>query len=492
MDFLDPRRRRSHRRRLFIGYALMSIMIAIGTMIILYLAYGYDIDRKTGGLIQNGIVFVDSKPSGATIYLNDVRQGSRTDTRMVLPAGTYTVRLEADGYRNWERTINLEGGQIQQLVYPFFLPTILKTTDVSVYDTLPSLATQSPDRRWVLVQKPGQTYQFDVFDLNDPNKAPLVMTIPPAVLSVPGAASSLEIVEWSTDNRHVLIKRTYDQDTEYIMLDREDTAETININKVLGITPVFITLRDKKADQFYYLDAVPGVLRSANTANKTLSAPLASDVLAYKAYADDVIVYATQAGAEAGKTDFKIIERDKVYALKSVNQSDSYFMDVARYDSEWYYVVGGSKDNMVFVYENPVPSLKQGSKTPLIIAAILRFEDPRFVSFSANAQYISLQNGTKFLTVDLEDRRQYRFTLEHAIDSATKVAWMDGHRFVFTVNNQSHIIEFDGSNEETLVTSELTPGPFFDRNYDNVFTFEPSKQVSTKKAFTFTQIDQNQ
>ncbi|MDQ3123195.1 MAG: PEGA domain-containing protein, partial [bacterium] len=149
MDFLDPKRKRAHRRRLFIGYVLMSIVVALGTMVILYLAYGYDIDRKTGTVIQNGIVFVESQPSGASVFLNGIHQNSRTGTRMVLPEGVYTVRLEAEGYRTWERTFNLEGGQLQRLIYPFLIPDTLEGTAVKNYETLPLLTTQSPDRRWV-------------------------------------------------------------------------------------------------------------------------------------------------------------------------------------------------------------------------------------------------------------------------------------------------------------------------------------------------------
>jgi hypothetical protein len=490
MDFLDPRRRKAHRRRLFIGYVLMSIVVAIGTMIILYLAYGYDIDRKTGDLIQNGIVFVDSKPGGASIFVNDVRQGSLTDTRMVLPAGVYTVRLEAEGYRHWERTFNLEGGQIQRLVYPYLIPNTFNTADIFQYDSVPQLATQSPDRRWVLIQKPGQVYQLDLFDLNNAAQAPKTVTIPSSILTSPNVPANLTAIEWSTDNRHVMFSRDFGGTIEYLMIDHESPNESININKVLGIAPALITLRDKKFDQFYYLDSAPGTLRSANTSNRTLSAPLANAVINFKSYSDDIILYTTQENVDAGKTDFRVIERDKTYALKTVTQSEAYVMDVARYDDEWYYVVGGSADNMAFVYKNPLPALKQETRAPLIVTAILRLENPRFVSFSANTQFIALQSGNQLITLDLEDEHQYRIKLEYDIALAGKLKWMDGHRLTFTINSQSYIVDFDGSNVETLVSMNMPIEPLFDRNFDNVFTVEGSKQVSGKQALTRTVLEQ--
>lgn len=490
MDFLDPRRKKVHRRQLFIGYALMSILIAMSTLLILYLAYGYDIDRKTGTLIQNGIVFVDSKPGGASITVNDVPQRTRTNSRLVLPAGVYTLKLEAEGYRTWERTFMLEGGQIQRLVYPFLIPNNLVTRDIEVYDAQPLLASQSPDRRWVIVQKPGQTYLFDVFDLADPDKAPAQLVMPVSVLTKPGAEAVLRAVEWSNDNRHVLIERTFEGNREFIILDRENQAGTINVNTALGITPAEVSLRDKKPDQLYYLDALPGTLRSANLGNRTISAPLAAGVIDYKTYSDNIVLFATQADViESGKTEFRVLENDKTYTLKSVDQADAYVMDVARYESRWYYVVGSAANNMAFVYENPLPALKQVTATPLIVTAILRLDNPRFVSFSANTQFIALQSGNQFLAIDLEDNRQYRTKLSYDIPVSQEIKWMDGHRLLFTNNAQSYIVDFDGSNEQTLVTSRLNPGPFFDRDFDNVLTFEDSKQTVGKAALTITVIE---
>ncbi|MET0779823.1 MAG: PEGA domain-containing protein, partial [Candidatus Saccharimonadales bacterium] len=88
MDFLDPKKQKAHARRLTLGYALIGLVLLLGTTILLYLAYGFGID-KNGRVIQNGLVFISSQPSGADIYINGQSKG-QTDTRVVLPAGSYT------------------------------------------------------------------------------------------------------------------------------------------------------------------------------------------------------------------------------------------------------------------------------------------------------------------------------------------------------------------------------------------------------------------
>lgn len=487
MDFLDPRKRRAHRRRLVFGYALMAILIAIGTMVLLYLSYGYDVDRKTGELIQNGIVFVDSQPQGASVYLDDVLQPNTTDARLDIPAGTYTVRLERDGYRGWQRTFNIEGGQFQRLVYPLLIPNVLETSDVLTYDSLPQLATQSPDRRWLLVQRPGTVYQFDLFDLNNPDDASETVQIPIGLLTSPSTKSTLEFVEWSNDNRHLVFKRSFDKKTEYILFDRENPDESININTTMGINPALISLKNKRPDQLYYLDTKPGVLRIANINNKTISAPLANAVHEYSTYGDELVLLATTDGTEKDKAEIRILEKSETFTLREVSKSDRYVLDLSRYDNQWYYVVGSSADNQTLVYEDPLRSLKSNDSKPLEVVSLLGLDNPRYTSFSANTQFVIVQSGNKISVLDLYDSEQYSYELKHNIDIKKEIEWMDGHRLVYVVNNQSYIIDFDGSNENTLVTS-MGVRPYFDRDYDNVFTLEGSKADPAKQALTITKL----
>lgn len=488
MDFLDPRRKKAHKQRLFIGYFLMSIAIGLGTVLIVSLANGFWIDPKDGSLIQNGTVYVDSQPQNARVIVNGVEQRNRTDTRLSLPAGDYTIEIEAEGYRHWERTFSLDARDIKRIRYPYLIPNTFVTTDVSTYESFPGLATQSPDRRWLLAQKPGSTYQFDLFDLNDPQKAKQSIELPKAVLEEPDAKATLKFVEWSTDNRHVLFERTYGDKTEFVLFDIEKPVESTSINKSFGINPKVVSLKNKRPDQFYYLEVVPGVLRVADLSNKTISAPLLDAVIDYKTYGDDIVLYATGKDAEAGKADFRILENDKNYKLKTVALADKYVMDVSKYENQWYYVVGSSNEELAFVYEDPLPALKQNDSSRLVVH-LLRIKNPRFASFSAGTQFIGVQSGNEILTIDLEDNHQYRLKLSVDIAPDYQVKWMDGHRFIYTAADQSYIIDFDGSNEETLVTSKVFPGPFFDRDYDNVFTFEDSKSQAGKKALTMTVIE---
>src|SRR5690606_33861796 len=200
MDFLDPRKKRAHKIRLYIGYALMACVLVIGSTIVFFEARGFDIDRKTGEIIQNGLVFVNAHPEPATVYVNGKREG-QTDTRLTIPTGDYTFEFSRDGYRKWQRSFHLDGSTIERLDYVFMFPEQLNTTGIRNYDGAPAFASQSPDRKWLLIQQPGNFLTFDVFDLGNQNNPSVTsFTLPTNLMNMARGGDKLELVEWSTDN----------------------------------------------------------------------------------------------------------------------------------------------------------------------------------------------------------------------------------------------------------------------------------------------------
>src|SRR4029078_5340145 len=175
MDFFDPQKQKEHTIRLAVGYVVIGLVLLAATTILLYRAKGFGVD-KHGQIIQNGLVFVSSHPSGADIYVNGKRYKDATNTRMDVPAGQYVVELRRDGYRPWKRGLPVGGGKVTRFDYLRLFPTTLAPVAAKSYAAPPSLFTQSVDYRWLLVATPEQN-AFDLFDLDadKPIAKPLTM-----------------------------------------------------------------------------------------------------------------------------------------------------------------------------------------------------------------------------------------------------------------------------------------------------------------------------
>lgn len=484
MDFLDPKKKRAHNIRLYIGYLLMGIALTIGTFVLLFEAYGFDFNRQTGEVIQNGLIFVDAHPEQAQVFMNGKREGD-TDMRLTVPAGEYNIRLHRAGYRDWQRTFILEGSIIERLNYAFLFPEQLDTSDIQLYASAPGFATQSPDRKWVIAQQPGKLETFDITNIGEANPPTAQIVIPTGILTPAAGTHALELAEWSTDNRHFIVKHTYKGGSEFVRIDRERPGESLNLSKHFNIPLAQVAMRDKKFDKLHLLDT-KGNLRFADTKSKQVT-QLAAKVSAYKSYSDDILVYTTDDTAPADKTFVMVRRGDKVTKLRDLPKSKLYLVDITKYEDEWFIGVGTDTEKRAYIYHQPFKVMDQNPpQLPAPVAVLKLDKVPQHMSISANTRFIGVQAGSEFATYDAEHNRTFRYDTNLKLPIGYKATWMDGHRYAVVSDNKLIVFDYDGINMQTLSNAHPAFTPFFDRDYDNLFTLGASVQVANRIALTKT------
>ena len=466
MDFLDPSKKRLRRIPLYISYGPMLSVVTVGTIVLVYAAYGYGINTKTGDVIKNGLLFVDSQPAPAEIFLNGNDTKSGTSARMVLPAGSYNLLLKRDGYRAWQRQLDLKEHSIQRFVYPFLWPTQLSPQTVQAYPASPSLMSQSPDRRWLLVENtnPDPTIlSFDQYDTSRPEVPKQIVNFPAALFtSYNHSSSTFSEVEWASDNRHLLITHSYPGGREYVILDRSSPGSSVNLNVYAALGPSQISLRNKKSDQFYVLDQASASLQQLTLSTKVLT-PILSGVITFKSLSDDLIIYATAVNEPAGKAAINIWDRSNAYRLQAVPTSDRYLMDAGQFQGHWYYIAGASSADGLNLYRDPLDALRDPAKKSAVAMTKFALGGAQAVGFSSNTRFISSQAGQTFNAYDLETLTKYVYTVDKPLVATMK--WMDGHRLIGQTQGTALVNDYDGTNQQLLVPSILPTGGFFDRDY---------------------------
>jgi hypothetical protein len=475
MDFLDPQKQRKQRYIFGIGYTLIAVAILIATIILLYLSYGFNFG-KNGQIIQNGLVFISAQPGTANIYINGHRNTRTTDTRIQIPAGDYDVRLTRSGYRDWQRSITVTGASVQHFDYPLLFPQQLTTTTVKTYATAPDLALQSPDHRWLLTEETAGTPTFNEYDLNNPKQASQAVAIPSTVITKPdaGGAEAYTLVEWSTDNKHVLLSHTYSGGQEYIMFDRDTPADSVNVTTQLKLTPgQTVSLRNKSFDHYFVLDPGTQTLATADLGNTALT-PYLEKVLAFKSYGSDTVLYATAQGVPADKAQIVLHQNNTNYNIRQVDAQPPYLLDLTKYAGTLYTALGASGDSEVDVYQDPVGQQQRSPTHTMVPVSVLRVVTPNYVGFSANAQFIVAENGTQFSVYDAESDNKFTYTVPTPLDSGQSHAtWMDGDRLTLTSGGKLVVFDYDHANAETLVPADGRYTPFFSRDYKVLYTLAP-------------------
>ncbi|HWQ99411.1 MAG TPA: PEGA domain-containing protein [Candidatus Methylomirabilis sp.] len=94
-----------HRRALL--WVFIVAFVAIAPTVVFYTA-GYRWNPKKGAIERNGTLIIDTVPAGASITLNGERLVDRSPvTLQNVAPGTYTIRLERDGFHPWEKTLDV-------------------------------------------------------------------------------------------------------------------------------------------------------------------------------------------------------------------------------------------------------------------------------------------------------------------------------------------------------------------------------------------------
>lgn len=486
MDFMDPKRRRQHTIMLFVGYGLIGLAIALLTVILIFVAYGFG--YKNGQVIQNGLLFLSSTPNPAQIYINGERYKNDTNTQLVLPAATYDFVLKRAGYRDWQRSITVDGGQVQTYAYPFFFPANLTTNTKQQYSTVPALVTESLDRRWLLIARPGSLSSFDVYDLNNVKKDPVQIDLPISLLAA-GMSQSLQLVAWSSDNTHLLMKHVYDAKTEYILLNRTAPDQSLNLTKTLNLalTGIDLRLSNRHYDQYIVDDVLNHALKRAALSAPTLQ-PYISGVLAFATYGDNAVLYATP-DADPAKVAIDYFDGTNTYLIRRDAANTTYLLDLATYSGDLYMAIASASENVAFVYKNPVAQITNQNLGVAVPVQVFRIKAPNYLAFSANAQYIAFENGTSFGVYDTDNDQGFTYTSPDAIDAPQAHAmWMDSARLDYVSKGQVVVFDYDGQNRQVLVSADARYPLVFDQPYKFLYALVPSAADKNQELLTSTSL----
>jgi hypothetical protein len=490
MEFLTKEEKRKHATRLFLGYGLVAILIGLATTLLVYMAQGYNYDSNNG-VVRGGLIFVESQPVSANIYI-DEQIKDRTSARISLGEGQHNLALRQDKYRDWSKTFNLEGGTVLYFIYPKLIPTDITVGVTKVFDGVPVWASQSPNQRWLVLQQNATSPVLTIIDLDNPTNEPALSTLPAGQLVGRGSQlGALTPIEWADDNQHLLLRQNLDGGgSSYVIFDRDNSDNSVNITARhnLPITGQ-ITLKNQKYDKYYFYEPTSQNLSLLDLQTGLVPTPLLQGVVAFKAFADDLLLYVTYTNALSAQADVYVLSSQQdTYKLKSITRDiqQRYLLDLAQFDHSWYYITASVQDNMVLLYRNPLKRATAGNIEPINPQMSLELINPQSVSFSKNYRFVSMQSDKNFVIFDAEQNKVFKFSSSLNISPGQQAQWMDGYRLMAVTDGMVNIFDFDGTNIQPLVASQPGFTGYFDKDYRYIYTFMP--QADGKTAFATGQL----
>lgn len=427
------------------AYAATIILSIITTILLLFVSLGYRFNAEEG-IIQSGLLLVDSKPEAGKIYINGELKDNQTPGRFVLPVGDYELSLERANYRGWKKQIPIRGEAVERVAYPLLIPTKL-TTSPLLEITKPQMVSQSLDNKQLLYFVDGETVLHRIeLDAKSPKSTELALSS--AFSKESGSIGTLRVIEWSLNNRFALIEQKLPSgQTSVVSLEVAKPDEAVNLTKKFGATP----LGDPhyvggKTDEIYALNE--GVLRRYAINDGTADVVL-QRVQSYSPYGDKTIAY-TRLSEDSLSIEAAIV-RDKTTAtLQTVPVSSNMIVNYSEYDKHGYMAV--SSNESVVIYRDPLNKPILAKQLPFVT---LPLAGAQYIRFSPNSQFVVLQNGSNFLTYDFENKHQSAFKISGEIVGANP-RWMnDSHLQYQSVDGMNYLTEFDNQNSSVMVGSDV-------------------------------------
>ncbi|MDX1765906.1 MAG: PEGA domain-containing protein, partial [Candidatus Saccharimonadales bacterium] len=434
-DFGSKRAKKTQR---FVTYGLSTVFVIGFTIVLVLATLGYDIDRGTGEVIQNGLVLVNSEPSGSLVTIDGNPESDDTPGRFSVPEGIHTIRVNRDGYHEWTKSVSVQGSEVVWLYYPLLIPVDAQPKAVTTTKNLEFIAGVPDGKRFLIRQKSN----LPRFKLIEVSKAAVtneeVLELPEGIFtSKKGKLGSVKIVGWADGDDKFLVRHKNGSINEYVVIDTNNVEESINLTEAFDLPLREVRFINDDADKLYAL--VNENLRRLDIGSQTISAPLVESVKQYTLHTDKYITFlksgddgSAEVGLIDGNQDPRILD-------DLPGETSDYQIASAEYDGTFHLATLDTASGNLNIKFDPQKSGDQDQFN-------IQLAEAKFLSFSGNGRFVMAQSGNSFALYDFDEERRHTFKTDISL-SGDEVKWFDGHRLTLVdKDNVAYLSEFDGTN----------------------------------------------
>ena len=446
-----------------VAYVATITLSLITTVLLLYVSLGYRFDSSSGHVVKSGLLLVDNNPEAAQIYINDQLKDNATPGRFVLAAGEYNLKLARNGYRDWSKKVQVAVSGVREVTYPLLVPSELTTNTIKDIEN-PSMVSQSTDKKLLLMHVSGKS-NFTLINLKGETVEETNLEIPASVKRENGSVGSFEVIEWSLNNKHVLLRQTLPSNAQQLIsYNISKSQEAVNISALYGAeTPTDVHYVGNDTDTIYGLQNT--VLKQFSLKAKD-SKSLLENIRAYQPYGDDTILFDRATASNLSEIG---IHKDSTTTVVHTNGANTpvSLLKYAEFDDHQYLAVAPAEGTTITVYRDPLKKPVISKQLPFVT---ITFGGTTKLDFSDSSQFILAQNATGFVSYDIDDRRLYRVSPQFTPANSSVFSWINSHNIqVKLADGMVVLMDYDGSNQQELISAGDQPKLYFASNFEDVY-----------------------
>ena len=226
---------------LYICVTTFFVLLAV----VLFYSFGYKYNIEKGKTIQTGAIIIKSVPEDTDAYINDnLFENNNTLNSLLtgyikvenLNSGGYNVKIKKDGYFDWEKNINVNGGYITELKNIVLLKNSYEK-NILLDDITTNL---NASNIWASNGKNKVVYRnennLNLFDINSKSKdeeIKIIANFNNAPFKKNDINFSLDDIIWSNDDTKIIAKTSENNSFFWYLIDFE------NKNKIYDVSFIF-------------------------------------------------------------------------------------------------------------------------------------------------------------------------------------------------------------------------------------------------------------
>ena len=478
MEMNKKRLKQRQARRLAAIYTLMVSAIIVVVALLVFIMLGYRFDSDAQKIEQTGLVQFDSSPSGATVEIDKKALSQKTSTKSVVSPRTHEFSIWREGYETWWKQLDIAPGTVTWLDYARLVPKDRKTDSVHTFEKLDDIAF-APFGRFALAHTEPSSPQFELYDLRNADEVKkTTLTLPGELLAGSDDAEgvhSYQIDEWDQSGRYILIKHVYNDQTEWLLADRENEKNTKNISRIVDLPIADAQISGSGGTRVFVL--TEETVRLANLTDGTLSRAYASKVKSFSLYGSDVITFIGLADNDSGDRVLGLVRRSdsSPHVIKTVPATDQspIAISTTNYYKKDYVVTSVGASVEILAGEYPGKD-RQARDTLLQYASFKSTESVAWLQTSGNGRFVVAQGENGYMSYDLE-RDTTSSPIRFAEPTAQKLRWLDNYNFWTTEGGQLVMEEFDGTNKHVIAQTDGAFEASFDHNFTYLYSIAPAE-----------------
>ena len=445
--------RRPTKKRLLIQriivLAFMFVSICIIVVATVLSLLGYRIDGLNGRLEQGALVQFESVPTDARVSI-DGEYFNTTPTKRTVLAGEHLFQLERDGYRPWSKTTSVQAGTLLWLDYVRLIPETIERTTIADYETVSAMKA-SPDLQALAIQTASTEPTFELVDIRDRDVRRSTLTIPEDIYTEPSENQTQRFTldTWDASGRYMLIQHTRGTTREWLVIDTEDVARSVNVSQLLRINLTDVAFAGTNGSSLFGLS--DGIIRKLDLGNATISRPLVTNVTSFSVYDSNIISYVgtdTDVRSETLVGLYRDGDREPVVIYRSQTPNAALRIDTSRYFNDRYIAIADQAT--LRIYRGDFPASEAEVERLTTLATIPADSTITNLEFSPSGNHVVAQAGASFIGYEVEYERAHRGSVNS--DEANRdVQWLDGALLWNVEDGIVTVREFDGANVNALM-----------------------------------------